>query len=465
MSKENTSPAMEGVGVIDIKLSELSKLPKALKGFSSQMRGTSIAEMSRDMIMQFPVLMSSQIENDHARHIAKALERQYATFMMMTLSSYLDIDSNRYSTIQDFLKDIHNNDNAPSLLNYAIGLGANAATVQNAFKSGMESLRITEDEINALWYGADEEVTLESLNDMYQPNRSNEIRLTRILEVTGPDKIEDNADSAKDPQNTKAAEAGQMSIAQRTFNAGANLDNAANGDHYPAKSSGGQLPRIYENKSLSSLEPTMITATLYLKGEKRPFALGVKTMVRSVTPSAMIYNLGEAVANHQLAFKLVRWTRGEIKFFRDVVFDIANIRRETIAKNQAQSGKDKAGYNYFVDLKDRRRNAKTFVGGGRPLSPISTVVCTKYEVEEIKAQHGIDLEDPKVALQLMDQLYLLGFVIYDPTTGVVETMLDGGATGNDFAMTTIDALRHSAGTTTTVSDMTRFVAELGRFKG
>ena len=32
-------------------------------------------------------------------------------------------------------------------------------------------------------------------------------------------------------------------------------------------------------------------------------------------------------------------------------------------------------------------------------------------------------------------------------------------------MTTIDALRHSAGTTTTVSDMTRFVAELGRFKG
>lgn len=437
MSKENTSPAMEGV--IDIKLSELSKLPKALKGFSSQMRGTSIAEMSRDMIMQFPVLMSSQIENDHARHIAKALERQYATFMMMTLSSYLTVNSDRYSTIQDFLKDIHNNANAPSILNYAIGLGTNAATVANAF----ESFRMTEDEINALWYGADEEVTMESLNDMYRPNVSNEIRLTRILEAAGDSEM------------------------QKVLNAASNLDNSANGDHFP-DGANAQTPRIYENKSLSSLEPTIITATLYLgtsEKDKRNFAIGVKTMVRSVTPSAMIYNLGDAIANKQLAFKLVRWTRGEIKFFRDVLFDISNARRDTIAKNKARSGKDKSGYNYFVELRDRRKNAKTFVGGGRPLSPISTVVCTKYEVEEIKAQHSIDLEDPKVALQLMDQLYLLGFVIYDPTTGVVQTMLDGGATGNDFAMTTIDALRHSAGTTTTVSDMTQFVRELGRFKG
>lgn len=493
MALNKMHPANESV--LDISLGTIQTLSKGLRALKNDTHGASVAAMSKDMIMQFPVFMSSSISNEDGRTITLALERQYAHFVMLTLQSYLNVNSERYTTIQDFIKDIHSNDNCPKLFNYCFGLMQNINSAVNG--SAHESFTPNQDMMMSLWYGADNEVTMESLNSKYLPNSANIHKLSSALEANESfyNTPYNPADAGQGREDEIKQEYDRRASSRRTssrhtssrYSRGvdplsdvANGVNAwaghrANGDKFPSSYQGSDnkrheitmsnndLPSIKENKLQSSFEPTMITANIYLNNEKRTFAVGVKTMVRSVSSSAMVMNLSDSVVNRQFAFQFTKWTRGEIKFFRDVIFDLTNIRRETIAKMRAENQKDTSGYGYFAAMKERRRNARAFVGGPRALSPISTIICTKYEVEEVKAQCGLDLENPVYAKNMMNELYLLAFVIYDPTTGVVQTMLDGGATNNDFAITTIDALKKKSGDQS-IGDVTKFVHELGMFR-
>ena len=65
---------------------------------------TSIAQMSSDATLQFPVITSRSINIDTAQTVTKALERQYAIFIQMIISMnpYLDLEKDR--NLQGYIK-------------------------------------------------------------------------------------------------------------------------------------------------------------------------------------------------------------------------------------------------------------------------------------------------------------------------------------------------------------------------
>ena len=420
MSIEEKSTAMEA-SIIDIKSINFGTAKDKLRGakrasFSvkNNFAPQSVASLSRDMIMQFPVIMSNTIPTDEAMQIARALERQYAAFSLITLSSSFTVDETKFATIQDFVKSIHNNDDAPKLLDYAFGLTSNLGSLQKAQESVIPGF--SSDELAALWYGSEDEITTESLNSLYLPNTRNISKLTAALEAKNEEK----------------------STVQKGIDDGKALANAVP-ESGKLKEKGDFNPKVTDkniSNPISSLEPTLITAQLQIRtGDNtfpRSITLGVKTMVRLASSNYMITNLANAATAHTFAFNLIKWTKGEIKFFKDLIFDISNSRKNAIAERD--------GGDWFSANERRKKNSKAFVGGGRPLSPIRTIVCTDSEIQAVKEETGVDLENPKMAKKLVKDLFLLGFVIYSPSSQVVKIMLDGNATGGDFALTTIQAL-------------------------
>ena len=458
------TPAEEGVNLIgNIQLGNLTKARKASKSVRSQFQGSSMAAMSSDSIMRFPVIMSASIGTEEAVQIAKAFERQYAVFAMIVLSSSLNISSDKYESIQDYLRDLHNSNNdAPNLLDYAIGLTSNAIAVAN----GMESVTVSDRELSKLWYGADSSVNMESLNSLYLPNNDNMKKLSMVLEASKSGTaaqrnvyqrlIDIGEDMGAANSNTFPKTVRNDKRVTKKFDKDGNLLNSEEVETSSRTPTEGQPPRLIESRTLSATEPTLVSAKIYVNNTSRDFIIGVKTMTRLCDSDTMIRELIKAVENTNLAFKIIKWTKGELKFFRDIVFGITQAREDGVS--------EKTGKGWFSAMRRRKQAAKTFVGGGRPLSPINTIVCTKYEVETVRAKTGIDLSEAKNARKLMKDLYLLGFCILDEANETVEIMLDGDATDGEFAFNTIAGLRRTndaSGGNVSLNDLRAFMKEVG----
>ena len=448
MPDKNRRPAYEASLIGNIQVGELKQARRAAKGIKSQLKGQSMAAMAQGNIMQFPIIMSSAIDSEDTMVVAKALERQYAVFALIVLGSTINIDDEKYDTLQDFLRDIHNNKNAPNLMDYAIGLTSNASQIGNAIAmASTTEYFVTDDLMNRLWYSPDVCATMESINEKYLPNAKNVEKLESVLHPAN------EADMDLDDLND-------------AFTAMANLDRGRDtapgllnigGDKFAQSRDYQQArPRLYAPKSLAMDAPTLIDAKLYINNIPRVFTVGVKGMVRVVDSATMANELRKSTESSNMAFKFIKWTKGELKFFKDFVLGITQARKDAIA--------EKNGKGWFAAMRRRKQNARTFIGGGRPLSPINTIVCTQYEVDLVRQQTGVDLADPKFARKLMNELYLIGFVIVDTSAKTVRTMFDGDATGGDFAFSTLDSLKKhiTANGNTTITDVTQFLKEIGR---
>ena len=73
-------------------LKELGEVLRDAKGIikeirckSDDIKGLSIAKQSSASTLQFPVIMSRSINVDTASNVVKALERQYAIFVQLTI--------------------------------------------------------------------------------------------------------------------------------------------------------------------------------------------------------------------------------------------------------------------------------------------------------------------------------------------------------------------------------------------
>lgn len=433
----------------------------------------SIAKMARDYVMQFPVIASSSIPEEDLFPITKNFEIQYAQFIAMLLQGSAGINVKDIDSTADILKQIHSNDDAPNLLDYALDITGGRGASESV------QVGIPRNELEALAFGTDAEFTMENLNSMYQPNKSmlNKYeRVTAAMEAKGdkdkPNPAPDPGDKGKDPKPTpypkpgrgqkmdaewydslsgdsKSGDKARVQDAERFVNMRKKTkltDQQFANAEVQNKNMKLQLKQNTLNSvSASDLNkiqntgeaPTVLTATLYLESqagipEPRSLVFGVKTMVRSVPSGVMIPNVTECIASNTWAFKFVKWTKGETKFFRDVLFDITNARKEAINDN------DPAGA-WFNSVKRRKRNSRWF-GSKTNISPVMTLIITDAEAEAIKAQTGIDLMEDKAAAKLMKDMYLLGFAIYHTANGNVDIMLDKYSNGT-FYSTTMTGLK------------------------
>lgn len=151
----------------------------------------------------------------------------------------------------------------------------------------------------------------------------------------------------------------------------------------------------------------------------RDILIGIKVHIDKVPAMDLISDLYNCVVNKRQFLKFVKWISGEEKSLADLLFGFKEL------KTDALNSRNGAG-RWGAAFRQRKRWAKMSVPYlTKGYLPNGTVVITMNEVQFIKDEYGIDIMMPEHVRMLMEQTFLLGFVILDQANEMVYVSYDG----------------------------------------
>lgn len=369
---------------------------------------TSITKLAKDSIFQFPVIISSSIDNDEIFVMAKALERNYASMLLsvISMSSYIDLTKyGKDNYLVKYLKKFHSNSDIGSEI---LPAGESIA---------IESANIIDDDkifavdMPSLCDSVYEACDMTSINDIYRPFK----RTTRILE----DAMEARTITVR---NTKLENADAI----------AKLNEEKYIDNGKVLRRGAEKGRneITNSSYMTDMTPTMINVSFVAdatgKGDTwtQNVTIGVKSMVRMAKSGVVINNMVDAFKDRAL-FTWIKWTNGEINA-AELLFGVSKALQDGYAAGK----KD----NWMKRLKGRKHMQGINKLIGRQLLPNASVIITESEALAIQQDCGVDPHNPADAAKMMDKYFMLAFGIYDTESKLLDIIYDGESQFSSYSI-------------------------------
>ena len=160
--------------------------------------------------------------------------------------------------------------------------------------------------------------------------------------------------------------------------------------------------------------------------------MGVKATLHPLPVEEIARMVVAGMRNEDAVFNFLRWTTGEIKFFKDFLFAIDSIKMD--AKD---AGHDVTGWR--PALKRRKNKSKMKVRLTKnSILPNSTLVISQPTIDYIAESYGYNLGDENIVKRMMDVYFLLAYVIVNPVAQRAVFRFDGIDTTDTY---TFDTLR------------------------
>ena len=161
------------------------------------------------------------------------------------------------------------------------------------------------------------------------------------------------------------------------------------------------------------------------------FVVGVKTTLHLAKSDTLIMNLVDVLKNRDPKFNFIRWTTGEISLFKDLILHLDDINFD-IANKSDRTGK------FISSLKKlKKKYLKVGTFGVNRIAPFATIVISSATYRDIKDRYGFDLKNMTFASKIMSELFLMCFVILDDVTHTCDILVDGQ---NDYQTYSLDTL-------------------------
>lgn len=177
-------------------------------------------------------------------------------------------------------------------------------------------------------------------------------------------------------------------------------------------------------KKANELMPTLLHLKTFFKDNNGSlngvdYMIGVKVVVHTIKSNVMIDNLVKGLKRGKSFFNVMKLTTGEMSFFKDFVFAVSRIKDDVTSKFK--------GNPWFNSLIRRRKYSKILKTFNlkTQLVPNTTIVISMDEVEQIKIEHNIDVMNADITYEIMNQLFLLGFVVVDSSIQTAHFLFDG----------------------------------------
>lgn len=358
----------------------------------------SITSATKDLILTFPILVSSDADPANACMMAKAHEKKCASLLHMLFTA-ICVDSNE--DVFDYVKKFHHN------------LGAMNGTL-DSYMDSLDQIAASIDEDYEYKGTIDKTVLGMVLEELKQSNYT----LPDDIKETGIDEYKIIPASITGYKDRIIHEAD----ADKTIESGAKTIESIYKVH-------NTTVLDTEYKKANELMPTTMVVNFIQKGEAgspsmtQTAVIGVKAKVYPVSSMDICNRITSKLEDKNVLNSFIRATTNEIGFFRDFLFAIDK------AKIDAKSYGKSASSNKLWKVLERRSTKSKFrraLKMSNDATAITTLILTENDVDYIKTNKGIDLYNVSFARKLLDAYNFMGICIMNEATEVVSILYDTG---------------------------------------
>ena len=432
----------------------------------------SISASAMEGTANFPVLVEDSISLDDGILISRAAEKKYASFLLtvLTMDPYLEVEKGQIPSASAYLKQFHQNmrvKDSTKGIHMDLGQFLKESYEENdmdyslmeseAFKMAYTiyegvTRSVPQDRNIQLNYTIQEVTSPDSLNERFRTNlptmeaaghrRRPGVTAVNLNTDGGAVRFEDPAYVNNNNVHVDTPVRVNAPVdARSTVNVNLPENRQASAPKMSVRDRGTQWKPLTDNdcKKANDLVPTLLHVRVYpvdkyTREELTPidFIMGVKATLHPIPLTEVARMVVTGMRNENMVFNFIRWTTGEIKFFKDFVFAI-----DTLKMDAKDSGKDVTGWR--PALKRRKNLSKAKLRFSKnSIMPNTTMVISQAGIDYIKETYGYDLTDERIVNRMMDVYFLLGFVTVNNVNQRATFKFDGIDTTDTY---TFDTLR------------------------
>ena len=372
----------------------------------------SLSSSAEGMVMVYPVLVSNSLRIENAQLVSKAVERKAVSMLRMVFSAMQFSDT---ENVMDYLSRFHINLKNDSDLSVDSILDTiNKYVLKNPDAQVQEGTNlINRGEFNSI-LNRDMKYSDCVVPNSVSENSISDYRFTSIHGNTmivneaydDDDLREREFDFKKKVEIEKIKSTNRKDIAaylQKNL-----LDNEV-------------------KKANELVETQMLIQVIITKnGKTVPVnsIIGIKAKMHPIDSIDIIERIYTKNKDKNFFMKLVQASTREISFFNDFLFAIDRAKIDALSvSNRNRKSSD------LWKVLERRAKKSTFkrlIGARNNAMAISTLVISQEEVEYIKKEYNIDVEDIGVIRPIMESYNLMSFIIVDEATEVAKFIFDTG---------------------------------------
>lgn len=235
-----------------------------------------------------------------------------------------------------------------------------------------------------------------------------------------------------------------------------------------------EMIREGDINKLNTMKPLLMTVELAIMDKNdqvsRPiqYVIGVKCYTRTVDPEILPEVAEYPLKEMNKLTRKVKWRAGELKFFKDIVFNIKQ-KKQTAADSRDPKRK---WYRRLYELAHIEGDApaaaviqgKSITGTlindkigrskiNRGAMPNATIIMAQSDVDNIKAQTDIDLLSASSASKFCKELFLLSLVVIDDDAESIKMLVP--ALHNDYEIHSLASVKKQLSMLDTVGAKTR----------
>ena len=438
----------------------------------------SITSATKDLILTFPVMVSTDIEPDNAIMIAKAHEKKMASLLHILFTA---ISVNNNEDVFDYVKKFHSNMGSMSgtLDSYMDSFDKLATTFGESYeqtltidKAVLESVLEDLRESNYTLPDDVKESSLESYKFIPGYSTGMNDRIVQEARYVGRSDISfdnerdaagfisqrglsqdyninnldtDYPDNSSFPDGTQANDATRSHIRSAfeyiRYSPSGNNGPVRNNTYRRGFESDKDLADYMKNmaefhnktvlnteyKKANELQPTMMVINFMRHSENgdhvNTAVIGIKAKIYPVSSADICNRISGKLDDKNVLTNFIRATTNEIAFFRDFLFAIDN------AKLDAMSYGKNASSNKLWKVLERRSTKSKFRRSLKmynDATAISTLVLSENDAEYLKKINNIDILDVRKARKILDSYNFMCIVILNQSTEVASILYDTG---------------------------------------
>lgn len=447
-----------------------------LKNSSGRRSFKSITSATKDLILTFPVLVSSDLDPDTACMIAKAHEKKCASLMHMLFTA-ICVGSNE--DVYDYVRKFHNNLGSlgSTLDDYVDAFDRIAATIDENYEM---KLKIDHDVLNTVLeelkesnYVLPDNIKESSIESFKIIPASMTGYKTRIVNEAKGNKnnrnqnrnpnfgtyfhkhATENNTYTGDINHTHRGDETHSYLGDINHNDTYNITNDTGGignttNIYHGASSAGEARakaaeaefknlelqyKIHnasfldaEYKKANELMPTMMVVNFVSKPDNgaqvtTTAVIGIKAKIYPVASTDICTRITSKVSDKNILTNFVRATTNEIGFFRDFLFAVDK------AKIDAKSYGRKASSNKLWKVLERRSIKSKFRRSMKmynDATAITLLTLSSNDIEYMKKNYNTDISNVSTARKILDAFNFMGICIADEAVETASFLYDTG---------------------------------------